>query len=394
MILAFATRLGLLAQVTALAPTPRAAPIRVWIADSTVYVRLRDPGYLTVLHVDPVGRIRVLFPLHPDDTAAAPGGGTFALAAPAGRERGTGTIVAARARQPLQVAGLRAGPAWDYDHGLLFQPTAGNAVAALLDIADRMADGRAFDFDVTTYRTGGLVAAQDPQLRTPVCLTCVRSYPMEQQSTVVLDQSNTVDCSSAVLVNSFCGVVDNRVTNTYVYNEVARAPEPVYVPYYVPVLIIPPRRPPPPSPPQERTLAIAFPLRHAGLAVVPPPPRRKFVIDVQQPRQRHAPIEPRPRDETEPPPPPPPPGAVRAVTALSTPARVAVAPAGPRVVTWVGGGMEVGAWPSWGTAAAPDAESAAPPAEQQARTISLPSTPSRMLVPSGAFLRSMRAKPR
>lgn len=238
------------------APVP--APIRVWIAESTVYVSLRDPGYLTVLHVDPVGRVRVLFPVTPDDDAAAPGGSTFELAAPAGTENGTGTIVAARTRRPPQVAGLRAGPAWDYDHGMLFQPTAGNPLAALLDIADRMADGRPFDFDVTTYRIGGPVAAQDPQLTTPICLTCVRSLTVEQPSTVVINQSNIVDCSAAVLVNAFCGVIDNRVTNTYVHNEVAPAPEPVYVPYYVPVFV--PRRhvepAAPPPEPQGRTMSM------------------------------------------------------------------------------------------------------------------------------------------
>jgi len=103
--------LALLAQAVSLAahPAPKAAPIRVWIADSTVYVRLRDPGYLTVLHVDPVGRIRVLFPFNPDDNAAAPGGATFQLAAPVGAESGTATIVAARSSRPLQVAGCVRG---------------------------------------------------------------------------------------------------------------------------------------------------------------------------------------------------------------------------------------------------------------------------------------------
>jgi hypothetical protein len=230
--------LALLTQAAALAPAP--APIRVWIAEATVHVSLRDPGYLTVLHVDPAGRVRVLFPLRPDDNAATPRGFTFELAAPAGADNGTGTIVAARTRRPLQVAGLRAGSAWDYDHGLLFQPTAGNPVAALLDIADRMADGRPFDFDVTTYRIGGPVAAQDPQLTTPVCLACVRRLTVEEQSTVALNQANVVTCSDAVLVNSSCGVIDNRVTNTYVYNEAAAVPAPLYVPYYVPVFV--PRR--------------------------------------------------------------------------------------------------------------------------------------------------------
>jgi hypothetical protein len=377
MILALAAKLGLLAQVTALATTAApAAPIRVWIADSTVYVRLRDPGYLTVLHVDPVGRIRVLFPPNPDDPAAAPGGGTFELAAPVGPEGGIGTIVAARSPWPLQVAGLRAGPAWDYDHGMLFQPTAGNAVAALLDIADRMAGGHRFDFDVTTYRTeGGPMAARDPQLTTPVCLSCVRSYPVDQQSTLVIDQSNSVDCSNAVLVNSFCGVVDNRVTNTYVYNEVAPAPEPVYVPYYVPVFIPRHRRQsPPPPPPLQRTLAVAFPLRRASTGVVPPPARRQPFVNVEQPRQRYVSIEPRQREEAQ------------SSASVRAPAPAPVAPAGPRIVNRVGMSLPMRTSMSWGVAAAP----APPGATAAAMTAAQPRT----FVLSGGSVRAIRSRPR
>ena len=392
MILAFAAKLGLLAQVTALATTsaPKAAPIRVWIADSTVYVRLRDPGYLTVLHVDPVGRIRVLFPFNPGDNAAAPGAATFELAAPIGTEGGTGTILAARSRRPLQLAGLSTGPFWDYDHGMLFQPTAGDPLAALLDIADRMADGRPFDFDVTTYRTGaGPVATRDPQLTTPLCLTCVRSRSVEQQSTVVIDQSNRVDCSSAVLVNSFCGVVDNRVTNTYVYNDVAPAREPVYVPYYVPIFI--PRRrrvsEPPPTAPQ-RTLAIAFPLRRASVVVIPPPPpRRRPVIDVQQPRQRYAPIALRQREEAV---------AIPVATAPSLPpgGPRTVAPAAPRLVNWVSAGVPIRASVSWEPAATRAAQPEAPLREPVHGTLSLPMTQPRTFVPSSTLLRTIRARPR
>ncbi len=385
MILAFAAKLGLLAQIAALATTagPKAAPIRVWIADSTVYVRLHDPGYLTVLQVDPVGRIRVLFPFSPDENAGTPGGATFELVAPVGTDVGTGTILAASTRRPLQVAGLRAGPSWDYASGMLFQPTAGDPLAALLDIADRMADGRPFDFDVATYRTGPL-ATRDPQLTPPVCLTCVRSYPVEQPSTVVIDQSNTVDCSSAVLVNSFCGVVDNRVINTYVYNEVAPTPEPVYVPYYVPVFIPRRRRPPsPPPPPQDRTLAIAFPLRRASVVVVPPPPRRKPVIDVQQPRQRYAPIEPRRRDETD--------GGLARPAAIPraavtrAPVQAPPVPAVPRLVEWVSARWQ----PSTTTAVQP----AGPLPERQVGTMSVPTAQSRTFVPSTALLRTIRTRP-
>jgi hypothetical protein len=336
---------------------------------------------LTVLHVDPVGRLRVLFPLSPDDNAAALGGATFELAAPVGTEGGTGTILAAHARWPLQVAGLRAGPAWDYDNGMLFQPTAGDPLAALLDIAERMAEGRPYDFDVTTYSTGGPLAVRDPQLATPVCLGCVRSRPAEQQSNVVIDQSNTVDCSSAVLVNSFCGVVDNRVTNTYVYNEAAPVSEPVYVPYYVPVFI-PRRRPaPPPPPPPQRTLANAFTLRRASGVVVPPAPRNRPVIHVQQPRQRYAPIEPRQREELDNASPRP-----AVAPRSSTPSiPMQAAPAVRRYVGWVATGRPV----SVPLRSEPVATRATE--QRPAATIALPMQ-GRTFVPSSALLRSINRR--
>jgi len=206
----------------------------VRLNDSTAYVTLRDAGYLTVLQVDPVGRIRVLFPLSPDDNAAVPAGSTFEVGIPVDGDGAIGTVVAARSRWPFQAAGLRTASSWDYDGALLFQPTAGDPLAALLDVVDRMADGRPYEFDVTRYRPGPILAPLG-------CLGCVRHRPVETpppappviQSTSV-SQANSVDCSNAVMVNSFCGVVDNRVTNTIVYNEAARgggASEPVYVPY-------------------------------------------------------------------------------------------------------------------------------------------------------------------
>jgi hypothetical protein len=384
MILAFASTLGLFAQAAALVttPAPKAAPIRVWIADSTVYVSLRDPGYLTVLHVDPVGRIRVLFPLSPDINAAVPSGATFELGVLVDGERGTGTILAARSSRPFQAAGLSTGSFWDYDHAWLFQPTAGNPLAALLDIADRMTDGLPYDFDVATYRTGGTLAAQDPQLMPPVCLGCVRNHPVEQQSTVIIDQSNSVDCSSAVLVNSFCGVVDNRVTNTYVYNEAAPVTEPVYIPYYVPIFVPRRRRVSPPPPPPQRTLANAFTLRRASGVVAPPQPRRKPVIHVEQPRQRYAPIEPRRREEPDGGSAPP--AAMPRVKATSAP--VPVAPAMPRSVTWVSTGMPV-------RASMLGEQPRAQVPERHPTTMSVPRIQPRALVPSSGLLRTVRSRP-
>jgi hypothetical protein len=289
MVLSSISTLGLLLQTTALAtassprashPAPPPAPprpaaaIRAWVTDSTLAegatarlrIRVRDAGYLAVLHVDPAGLVRVVFPRRPGDDAAVPAGATVELVVPTGSDGGIGTVLAARARTPLQVGDLRAGSRWDYDNGLLFAPTAGDPLAALLDIADRLTGGRPYDSDVKTYRTGGPLPPRDPQLITPVCLYCVRSRPEAPPpppaapiiQTTSISQPNTVYCSSGVMTNSFCGVVDNRVTNTYVYNEAARgAPaQPVYVPYYVP-FVIPRRRFAPPPPAMSQTTSAA-----------------------------------------------------------------------------------------------------------------------------------------
>ena len=84
MVLPLVVKLGLIAQTPALstagaqtAPTLTAASVRVWLSDSNyqvgararVFVNLRDPGYLVVLHADAAGRIRVLFPLSPDESS-------------------------------------------------------------------------------------------------------------------------------------------------------------------------------------------------------------------------------------------------------------------------------------------------------------------------------------
>lgn len=260
MLLSFAVSLGLLTQAPALSARAP-GPIRLWLTDTTrtagtrarVHVRLAGTAYLTVLRVDPDGRIRVLFPRRPDDRALVPGGATFEV----GMDEGaTGTILAAQSRWPFQVAGLRAeaGGGWDYERGLLFQPTAGDPLAALLDIADRMTDGQPYAFDVATPRTGGTVAARDPQLVTPVCLTCVRARRAADTPTALaITNANAVDCSSTVLVNSFCGVIDKRVSTTIVYESAPPpATTPVYVPYYIPVFL-PVRRHRPPSPPVGAT---------------------------------------------------------------------------------------------------------------------------------------------
>ena len=85
-------------------------------------VQVGADGYLLVLHADPDGRIRVLFPLDPTDDASVRGGRTYDLRTRGDRRdlfiaewsRGNGTILAAVSREPLQVSEFSANGHWDY----------------------------------------------------------------------------------------------------------------------------------------------------------------------------------------------------------------------------------------------------------------------------------------
>src|SRR6266545_1342883 len=223
-----------------LVQTPHAPqPVGVWRSDSTLYVTLRQPGDLLVLHVDANGRIQVLFPASPDD-------GTAMLA--------NDTLVVI----PLP-------------------PTAGDPLAALLDIADRVTDGRPYDFGVVAYTRAGVVEERRVPRQPLVCLSCVRRGTAVAEAPAVVP-TTAVDCSNASLTNSFCGVANAAVSISSVpqvaYQPVpsALAPAPVYVPYYLPIVvrgaqrrferpILPASRAPQPS------AAIAFPI--APRLVVP-----------------------------------------------------------------------------------------------------------------------------
>jgi uncharacterized protein DUF4384 len=303
--------LGFLAHAAGTPPTRSSdsAAVRVWLPDTVrpvgapvqVYVALRDSSYLVVLHADASGRIRVLYPRNPTDPTLVPGGETFAIT---GREdgstfrvpvAGTGLVLAVRSWTPFRFDGLAIGGQWDYDHALLFLPTAGSAFAALLDIADRIA-GEGYNYDLAEYRTPGAVtrvAARDS-----VCFTCLaarRSGHVEAgagltNSAIANDHSyaaapggTVVDCSSTTLVDSYCGVQDNSVTNNVTEEttvEQSTVVYPVLEPVFFPIRRFrrPPRAPAPPPP------AIALNLRRVPGRIVPPAPLRPPHIVVQQPR--------------------------------------------------------------------------------------------------------------
>jgi len=279
MIASLAVTAGLLLQAAGNGPARAGRapdPVRIWRADSTVYVTLRQPGDLLVLHVDAIGRIQVLFPTAPDDDSGMLANDTLvAIPLPPAAEGNPATFVAVRSRWPFEFAALRAGSAWNYNGALLLQPTAGDPLGALLDITDRVTDGRPYDYAQVTYSRAGTVVARGPVVPPQVCLSCVRRVP--PAVAVAAAPTNAVDCSNAPLTNSFCGVNSGTVSITNVSQAAyqpppAVAPAPVYVPYYVPLGFVRGdhrrfERPILPPPPPRPTVGAAYPI--APRLVVP-----------------------------------------------------------------------------------------------------------------------------
>ena len=232
--------LTLLLQATALASAAPRAAVRVWRSDSTAYVALRAPGHVLLLHVDAIGRVRVLFPAAPDDSTAVSADAPLAVHLPPVAEGNPATFVAVRTRWPFAWAALRSGSDWDYANAWLLQPTAGDPLAALLDIAERVTEGRPYDYGQVTYSRRGAVVARGPAVQPDVCFTCYRRASAALAPATVA--TNNVDCTNASLTNSFCGVNSGSVSIAsapasapQVIYQPAPAPAPVYVPYFVPI---------------------------------------------------------------------------------------------------------------------------------------------------------------
>lgn len=378
--------------------------VRIWVSDSLyqvgagarVYVKLREPGYLMVLHVDALGRIRVLYPATPDNQVALPAGAPFEVngadSAATFRvgTRGRGTLLAARSPAPFHFDPLRRGSRWDYDESLLLQPTAGNAFAAVLDIADRVADGQPYDYDVTAYGTPGVLSQRTAS--DTVCFSCLTArHPRSSSrdaggygngalaidhSYAAANNSSVVDCSGANLVDSFCGVQDNSVTNVYSDNSVTETNTvevPVYVPFFVPFRHV--RRTPPAPPLPPPAITIPKPLRRVSTRIVPPPPRPRPEIVVIQPT---APSHPQLVSDQ--------PDAVATVPVAAPPARVIrQATARPAATAASVSGMRTGSMASTATFSTPMAAASA-------ATIARPGLVApRTFVPSRALLRAINS---
>lgn len=236
MILALAVMAGLQLQTTGAPPSAPASrmaePVRVWRTDSIAYVQLQQPGHLVVLQVDAIGRIAVLFPSAPWDSTAVAAAAPVAVDLPPESQGNPTTFIAVRSRWRFDFEALRSGIEWNYD-ALLLQPTAGDPLAALFDITDRITHGRPYDYGVVTYARDGTVIARGPVQVPDVCLSCVRRAPVA--SPPVAAATNSVDCSNASLTNAFCGVNSGSVsfaTAPSAPPQVIYQPAPVTYTYY------------------------------------------------------------------------------------------------------------------------------------------------------------------
>ncbi len=140
-------------------------PVQLWISNdrrflagdrAKVHVRAEDDGYLVVLHADPDGHLRVLFPLDPTDDHFVRGGKKYEVRGRGDREAfsvdvssGRGTVYAAWSRAPFAFQGYVLGDHWDY-RALAPDRLPREPETELTEIARRMAGG-SFDYDILTY---------------------------------------------------------------------------------------------------------------------------------------------------------------------------------------------------------------------------------------------------
>ena len=124
-----------------------------------VHVRVDDDGYLFVLHADPDGRVRVLFPLDPSDDNFVRGGRSYEIRGRGDREAfsvdvssGNGAVYAAVSRDPFRFDGFVTGDHWDA-RAFSDEPLQRDPEPELNELVGRMATGR-FEYDLVSYDVG------------------------------------------------------------------------------------------------------------------------------------------------------------------------------------------------------------------------------------------------
>jgi hypothetical protein len=166
------TALFLLALPAAAAPgampvAPKDPPVRVWFNydgdyaygdRAKVYAKSARDTYLIVLRSDGAGRVRVLFPLDPQDEQRITGGKKHELKGRGGREAfvaddtsGAGTVLAAISDKPFRFDQFAQDGLWN-TRALSNPRVRDDAEAGLLGLVQRMkTPDQHFDYDVAHY---------------------------------------------------------------------------------------------------------------------------------------------------------------------------------------------------------------------------------------------------
>ena len=176
------------AAVTTVAPTPAPAAsgaepaVSVTLNHQTydrgdrarVTVRVRDDGYVVVLHTDADGRVRVLFPVDPGDDNFMKAGQDYEIRGRGDRdafqvtESGSGTVYAAVSLDPFHADEFVRNNHWDYTRLAGDSTTSSDPEVAMTNIVEQMADGAHFDYDVATYTVESAYASNNGAYVGPV----------------------------------------------------------------------------------------------------------------------------------------------------------------------------------------------------------------------------------
>jgi hypothetical protein len=170
-------------------------PIHVKLSDdyfargdhARVRVKAAENGYLVVLREDANGRVRVLYPLDPEDDARIRGGKQFEVRSRGDREaftvddrEGSGIVLAAWSEEPFHFEEFSRNGHWDY-RALAADTTGSDSEAALLDLVERMTDGR-YKYDIATYTVedgpspGSYAGWHSPWYYGSLCYGCAPFY--------------------------------------------------------------------------------------------------------------------------------------------------------------------------------------------------------------------------
>ncbi len=141
------------------------APVRISINNdrrfvrgdrARVKVRVEDDGFLLVLQADAEGRIRVLFPLDPDDDSFVRGDRSYEIRGRGDRESftvdegsGEGAVYAAVSRDPFRFGEYAVNAHWDFN-ALNVRELPEDPEPELTELVRRMSSGR-FEYDYLTY---------------------------------------------------------------------------------------------------------------------------------------------------------------------------------------------------------------------------------------------------